>query len=99
MTPSTHNLKGKVKIIVGDFAVDKGEVVITQGDLAVTAGKIYVGGAEVVTVGLIPDAQGNVTLTGNLSLSATKMLNLSSVAVGVANNHLSIGGVEIWATS
>jgi hypothetical protein len=27
------------------------------------------------------------------------VINLGSVAVGVANNHLSIGGVEIWATN
>jgi hypothetical protein len=91
ITYPTLNVKGNVKITEGGQE-------IRAGDLTVVAGKIFLGTAEVLAGGLIPDANGNVTLTGNLNVDGAKFINLGAVAIGVANNHLTIGGVEIWGT-
>jgi adhesin HecA-like repeat protein len=94
---ATLNIKGNVNITDGSLDVAKGDMTVTQGDLTVVAGKLYLGSIEVVGGSLVPDAQGNVTLTGNLTVPATKTITIGTVTVGVNSGHLSIGGVQIWA--
>jgi lipopolysaccharide export system protein LptA len=99
MTLSTLNLKGNVKITEGDFELTEGDVDVRAGDLTVTAGKIYIAGAEVKTGGLVPDENGNISISGNLTIPSTKYLKIGDIELAIAHDHLSIGGVEIWATS
>jgi hypothetical protein len=98
MTLSTLNLKGNVKITEGGFEVTEGDIDVRAGDLTVTAGKIYISGAEVKTGGLVPDENGNINITGNLTIPDTKYFQIGDVRLTISHDHLNIGGVEIWAT-
>jgi hypothetical protein len=91
---STLNLKGDVKV-EGDVEID-GTLNLAHTNIS---GNLSVGGVAIYGGGLTPDADGNIALTGNLTLLATKTLKIGDFEFAVkTNGHLMIGGVEIWAT-
>jgi hypothetical protein len=98
MTTPTLNLKGDIKITEGSLTLEDGDVTVTGGDLHVAGGKIYVGDVEIAGAGLTPDEDGNLELGGNLTIKSSKTLTIGSIVISIKNDHLAIGGVEIWAS-